>query len=216
MCSACSSGSSCCRPSAWARRARCSTAWPSSPAATGRSRASGARCAGQRRAAGACRSACSRSIDHLPARLTAFGFAVVGNFEEAIDSWRRDAGLWLHAERGHHPRRRRGRRRRAARRRRGAGRDTRSIQDLRAPASTPVPPTPQGSTAGVPPQPGHLQQRGRTGLALGGAVDAAGGAADAGQRAGVSADGQQGLRPVARRPGRRYQRFCDSSSNSSS
>ncbi len=33
-------------------------------------------------------------IDHLPARLTAFGFAVVGNFEEAISSWRRDAGLW--------------------------------------------------------------------------------------------------------------------------
>jgi adenosylcobinamide-phosphate synthase len=33
-------------------------------------------------------------IDHLPARLTAFGFAVMGNFEEAIASWRRDAGLW--------------------------------------------------------------------------------------------------------------------------
>jgi len=35
-------------------------------------------------------------IDHLPARLTAFGFAVVGNFEEAVNSWRRDAHLWLH------------------------------------------------------------------------------------------------------------------------
>ncbi len=33
-------------------------------------------------------------IDHVPARLTAFGFAVVGNFEEAINGWRRDAGLW--------------------------------------------------------------------------------------------------------------------------
>lgn len=39
-------------------------------------------------------------IDHVPARLTAFGFAVVGNFEEAIGSWRRDAALWLHANEG--------------------------------------------------------------------------------------------------------------------
>jgi adenosylcobinamide-phosphate synthase len=34
-------------------------------------------------------------IDHVPARLTAFGFAVVGNFEEAVNGWRRDATLWL-------------------------------------------------------------------------------------------------------------------------
>ena len=39
-------------------------------------------------------------IDHVPARLTAFGFAVVGNFEEAIGGWRRDAGLWEHANEG--------------------------------------------------------------------------------------------------------------------
>lgn len=39
-------------------------------------------------------------IDHVPARLTAFGFAVVGNFEEAIDSWRRDAALWHQANEG--------------------------------------------------------------------------------------------------------------------
>ena len=39
-------------------------------------------------------------IDHLPARLTAFGFAVVGNFEEAVASWRRDAALWQHANEG--------------------------------------------------------------------------------------------------------------------
>jgi adenosylcobinamide-phosphate synthase len=39
-------------------------------------------------------------IDHVPARLTAFGFAVVGNFEEAITCWRRDAGLWKHANEG--------------------------------------------------------------------------------------------------------------------
>ena len=39
-------------------------------------------------------------IDHVPARMTAFGFAVVGNFEEAIASWRRDAGLWKQANDG--------------------------------------------------------------------------------------------------------------------
>ncbi|HET9977146.1 MAG TPA: CobD/CbiB family protein [Burkholderiaceae bacterium] len=39
-------------------------------------------------------------IDHVPARLTAFGFAVVGNFEEAVNGWRRDAALWLHPNEG--------------------------------------------------------------------------------------------------------------------
>lgn len=39
-------------------------------------------------------------IDHIPARLTAFGFAVVGNFEEAINGWRRDASLWKHENEG--------------------------------------------------------------------------------------------------------------------
>ena len=33
-------------------------------------------------------------LDFLPARLTAFGFAVVGDFESAIDCWRRSAMLW--------------------------------------------------------------------------------------------------------------------------
>lgn len=33
-------------------------------------------------------------LDHVPARLTAFGFAVVGNFEDAVNCWRRDAELW--------------------------------------------------------------------------------------------------------------------------
>ncbi|MBW0172718.1 MAG: CobD/CbiB family protein [Hydrogenophaga sp.] len=32
-----------------------------------------------------------RWVDHVPARLTALGFAVVGNFEEAVASWRGDA-----------------------------------------------------------------------------------------------------------------------------
>jgi adenosylcobinamide-phosphate synthase len=39
-------------------------------------------------------------IDHIPARLTAFGFAIVGSFEEAVAGWRRDAGLWLHPNEG--------------------------------------------------------------------------------------------------------------------
>jgi adenosylcobinamide-phosphate synthase len=39
-------------------------------------------------------------IDHVPARLTAFGFAVVGDFEAAVGSWRKDAGLWQHANEG--------------------------------------------------------------------------------------------------------------------
>lgn len=41
-----------------------------------------------------------RLIDHVPARLTAAGFAVVGNFEEAVAGWRRDAALWKHANEG--------------------------------------------------------------------------------------------------------------------
>jgi adenosylcobinamide-phosphate synthase len=40
------------------------------------------------------------AIDHVPARLTAFGFAVVGNFEEAVAGWRRDAALWLYPNEG--------------------------------------------------------------------------------------------------------------------
>ncbi len=39
-------------------------------------------------------------MDHVPARLSAFGFAVVGNFEEAINTWRRDAALWERANDG--------------------------------------------------------------------------------------------------------------------
>ena len=33
-------------------------------------------------------------IDHVPSRLTAAGFAVVGNFEESVDCWRQHASLW--------------------------------------------------------------------------------------------------------------------------
>jgi adenosylcobinamide-phosphate synthase len=39
-------------------------------------------------------------IDHVPARLTAVGFAIVGDFEEAVAGWRRDAALWQHPNEG--------------------------------------------------------------------------------------------------------------------
>lgn len=39
-------------------------------------------------------------VDHVPARMTAFGFAVVGNFEEAVTCWRRDAALWRYQNEG--------------------------------------------------------------------------------------------------------------------
>lgn len=39
-------------------------------------------------------------VDYVPARLTAAGFAIVGNFEEAVNGWRRDASLWMHANEG--------------------------------------------------------------------------------------------------------------------
>lgn len=41
-----------------------------------------------------------RWIDFVPARTTAVGFAIVGNFEESIAAWRRDAGLWADRNEG--------------------------------------------------------------------------------------------------------------------
>jgi adenosylcobinamide-phosphate synthase len=43
---------------------------------------------------------CFSLMDHVPSRLTATGFAIVGNFEEAVNGWRRDASLWLHPNEG--------------------------------------------------------------------------------------------------------------------
>jgi adenosylcobinamide-phosphate synthase len=95
-------------------------------------------------------------IDRLPARLTAFGFAVVGNFEDAVASWRRDAGLWLHPNEGIIL---------AA----AAGAVGVQLGGAAAPGVTPdrsktfsagVEPglsEAQGCTAGAPPQLGHLQ-----------------------------------------------------------
>jgi adenosylcobinamide-phosphate synthase len=96
------------------------------------------------------------AIDHVPARLTAFGFAVVGNFEEAIGGWRRDARLWQHDNEG------------------VILASASGAVGVRLGGSAPPGVTPdrsktftagseadataaEGSTAGVPPQLGHLQ-----------------------------------------------------------
>ena len=39
-------------------------------------------------------------VDHVPARVTALGFAVVGNFEEAVASWRGDAERFVPGSNG--------------------------------------------------------------------------------------------------------------------
>jgi adenosylcobinamide-phosphate synthase len=95
-------------------------------------------------------------IDHVPSRLTAFGFAVVGNFEEAIGGWRRDAALWEHANEG-------------IILASAAGALGVQLGGAAAPGVTPdrsktftagaEPGTvgAEGSTGGVPPQVGHLQ-----------------------------------------------------------
>lgn len=94
-------------------------------------------------------------MDHVPARLTAFGFAVVGNFEEAINNWRRDATLWRHVNEGVIL---------AA----AAGAVGVQLGGDAAPGVTPErsrtfeagptdTPGAEGSTAGPPPQLGHLR-----------------------------------------------------------
>jgi adenosylcobinamide-phosphate synthase len=97
-----------------------------------------------------------RLLDHVPARLTAFGFAVVGNFEEAVGGWRRDAGLWQQPNEGIIL---------AA----AAGAVGVQLGGQPAPGMTPDrsktfaaggepgDADAAGSTAGLPPQPGHLQ-----------------------------------------------------------
>ena len=94
-------------------------------------------------------------MDHVPARLTAFGFAVVGNFEEAINNWRRDSVLWRHLNEGVIL---------AA----AAGAVGVQLGGDAAPGVTPErsrtfeagptdTPGADGSTGGVPPQLGHLR-----------------------------------------------------------
>jgi adenosylcobinamide-phosphate synthase len=95
-------------------------------------------------------------IDHVPARMTAFGFAVVGNFEESVASWRRDANLWMQPNEGVIL---------AA----AAGAVGVQLGGMAAPGVTPDRSktfnaggepgagSAEGSTAGAPPLPGHLQ-----------------------------------------------------------
>jgi adenosylcobinamide-phosphate synthase len=73
-----------------------------------------------------------RMLDHVPARMTASGFAVVGNFEEAVNCWRRDASLWRYDNEGVILAAAAGRGRHPARRRLGAGAHSRSHQDVRS------------------------------------------------------------------------------------
>ena len=95
-------------------------------------------------------------IDHVPARLTAFGFAVVGNFEEAVAGWRQNAALWAQPNEGIIL---------AA----AAGAVGVQLGGSAAPGVTPdrsktfsagadtAAADAAGSTAGMPPQVGHLQ-----------------------------------------------------------
>jgi adenosylcobinamide-phosphate synthase len=85
-------------------------------------------------------------LDHVPARLTAFGFAVVGNFEEAVNSWRRDAQLWPQANDGVILS--------AAAGAVGVALGGRAAPPLGADLQ---PQDGGASTAGIPAQPGHLQ-----------------------------------------------------------
>ena len=93
----------------------------------------------------------------MPARLTASGFAVVGNFEEAVNCWRRDAWLWKHDNEGVILAAAAGAVGVQTGRRRGAGRHARSSPRPSRPARRPRSAAAEGSTPGVPPQLGHLR-----------------------------------------------------------
>jgi adenosylcobinamide-phosphate synthase len=95
-------------------------------------------------------------IDHVPARLTAAGFVAMGNFEEAVSAWRRDAALWLNPNEG-------------VILASAAGAMGVQLGGAAAPGVTPDRSKSfsgggeasladaSGSTPGMPPQPGHLQ-----------------------------------------------------------
>ncbi len=187
MCSACSSGSRCWRPSAWGRPARCSTAWPSSSPATGATAAAlqahpasdalqsaaSARLVRDRLAAGAPHGVRLRGGRQLRGgdRLLAPRRAALSGRQRRHDPGRRPAGAV----------------------------DVRLGGEALRSAFTPngsqtFSAAPAGDPSGrrrEHPRPrrraGPPAQRRRPGLALGGAVDAAAGAADAGQLAGVGA-----------------------------
>jgi adenosylcobinamide-phosphate synthase len=97
-----------------------------------------------------------RLLDHVPARLTASGFAVVGNFEEAVNCWRRDAGLWKHDNEGVILAAAAG----AVGVRLGGGSAPGLTPDRAKTFESGAPPESAdalGSTPGVPPQLGHLR-----------------------------------------------------------
>jgi adenosylcobinamide-phosphate synthase len=91
------------------------------------------------------------TLDHVPARMTAFGFAVVGNFEEAVNGWRRDAWLWKHPNEGIILAAAAG----AVGVQLGGSSDSGATPDRSR--SLAESPSAQGSTPGMPPQLGHLQ-----------------------------------------------------------
>ena len=95
-------------------------------------------------------------LDHVPARLTASGFAVVGNFEEAVNCWRRDASLWKHDNEGVILAAAAG----AVGVRLGGGSAPGLTPDRAKTFEAGAPPdsaAAEGSTPGAPPQSGHLR-----------------------------------------------------------
>lgn len=94
-------------------------------------------------------------IDYVPARLTAFGFAVVGDFEEAVAGWRRDASLWQQPNEGIILAAAAG----AVGVQLGGAAPPGVTPDRRKTFTSGAAPelaAAEGSTAGVPAQPGHL------------------------------------------------------------
>ena len=96
-------------------------------------------------------------LDHVPARLTASGFAVVGNFEEAVNGWRRDASLWKYDNEGVILAAAAGAVGVQPGRRLGARAHARTGPRPSPPARRRSRPTPAGSTPGATPQLGHLR-----------------------------------------------------------
>lgn len=96
-------------------------------------------------------------LDYVPARLTAFGFAVVGNFEEAVTCWRRDAGLWASLNEGVILAAAAG----AVGVRLGGAEPSgllrTDVDGVAVPVSGAHPGSVQGATPGLPPQFGHLR-----------------------------------------------------------
>ena len=156
MCSASSSGSCCCRPSAWGRLGAvlyrmaefASRYWGY------RQRALDAP-ANERPAGGGA----ARLQPHRPCAGAADGLRLRRRRQLRGGGGRLAprCGALAACQRRHHPGRRGRCRGRAARRRRGAGCDAGPLQDLCQSASRPTMPAPKDRPPGMPPQLGHLQ-----------------------------------------------------------